>query len=280
LTGGEPLLRRDLTELVARIASIQAITDLALTTNGTHLAEHASRLRSAGLGRVTISLDTLRADRHHRLTRRDNHGTVLAGIDATLAAGFENTKINAVVMRGVNDDELVDLIRFGAEHRAEVRFIEYMDVGGATRWDPAVVVGAAEILERVGRELGHPEPAPSPPSAPARRFTTPDGHCFGIVASTSTPFCSSCDRSRLTADGLWYHCLYAAEGIDLGSVARRELPVDASVGVDPLVERIRSAWERRADQGAVDRLAMDNREPTPVRILRADPHREMHTRGG
>lgn len=274
LTGGEPLLRRDLPELVARVAALQQVTDLAITTNGTLLAGAAEDLRSAGLDRVTVSLDTLRAERHLALTRRDNHADVLAGLDALGAAGFSGTKINTVVMRGVNDDELVDLVQFAPTVGAEVRFIEYMDVGGATHWSPESVVSAAEILERLADALGQVAPAPARSSAPARRYSTTDGHTFGIVASTSTPFCATCDRSRLTSDGRWFHCLYAEQGIDLGRAVRG--------GADTryLEALIRDQWSLRQDQGALDRLGLDDRRATPVRVLRADPHREMHTRGG
>src|SRR6185503_11744478 len=126
LTGGEPLLRHDLPVLVARLAAVPAITDLAMTTNGTRLAPHAGALRAAGLGRLTVSLDTLRPDRYRALTRRDNHASVIEGLAAAGHAGFAGTKINTVVMRGTNDDELPDLVGFAADHRAEIRFIEYM----------------------------------------------------------------------------------------------------------------------------------------------------------
>lgn len=274
LTGGEPLLRRDLPDLVARIAAMGQVSDLALTTNGTLLAGAADDLRLAGLSRVTVSLDTLHAGRHLALTRRDNHADVLAGLEAVAAVGFSSTKINTVVMRGVNDDELVDLVRFARTVGAEVRFIEYMDVGGATRWSPESVVGAAEIIERVSDALGPVAAAAARPSAPARRYSTADGHTFGIVASTSTPFCATCDRSRLTSDGHWFHCLYAEQGIDLGRIVR------GGADTRHLEAFIRDRWSLRQDQGALDRLGLDDRRATPVQILRSDPHREMHTRGG
>jgi cyclic pyranopterin phosphate synthase len=275
LTGGEPLLRRDLPDLVARIAALDGITDLALTTNGTLLGDAASALRAAGLHRVSVSLDTLRPERHHQLTRRDNHGAVLAGIAAAGDAGFTGTKINAVVVRGVNDDEVADLLRFGAAHRAEVRFIEYMDVDGATGWDPRHVVTRSEVLDLITERLGPVRPLPAPPSAPARRYRLGDGTSFGIVASTSAPFCATCDRSRVTADGRWYRCLYATHGDDLRGALRR-----GATGGE-LRDRIVAGWSGRRDQGAVDRLALgDARAATPVEVTRRDPHREMHTRGG
>src|SRR5207253_3057037 len=134
ITGGEPLLRRDLPAVIARIANVDGIDEVSLTTNGTKLAALAAPLRAAGLARVTVSLDTLDPARHRAITGRDNHATVLAGIGAAGGAGFVRTKINTVVLRGVNDDELVDLLDFGATIGAEVRFVVYMDVGGATNW--------------------------------------------------------------------------------------------------------------------------------------------------
>ncbi|HEY7868109.1 MAG TPA: radical SAM protein, partial [Methylomirabilota bacterium] len=149
LTGGEPLLRRDLDRLVRMLAANPHITDLAMTTNGVLLAEQASALRAAGLHRVTVSLDTLREDRFKTLTRRDTHGRVLEGIAAVARAAWPGFKLDTVVMRGVNDDELADLIEYAATVSAEVRFIEYMDVGGATHWSMERVVPRAEMLARL-----------------------------------------------------------------------------------------------------------------------------------
>lgn len=272
LTGGEPLLRRGLSSLVARFAAIGTIDDISLTTNGSQLALHAAALRSAGLSRVTVSLDTMRPARHSVLTRRDNHETVLRGIRTLREVGFSGTKINSVVLRDVNDDELVDLLAFAASVDAELRFIEYMDVGGATTWSTARVVPSAEILDRVGAALGPVTPVETRASAPARRYALSSGQVFGIVASTTEPFCASCDRSRVTADGLWYRCLYAPTGTDLRAILRGGGSVEALV---------RDQWSARADQGAVDRAAMPMREAAvPVELLKRDPHLEMHTRGG
>ena len=274
LTGGEPLLRRDLPSLVARLATRPRIRDLALTTNGVLLADHAAPLRAAGLHRLTVSLDTLHADRFKSLTRYDELDRVLAGMDAA-AEVFPGFKIDTVVIRGVNDDELETILAFGAERRAEVRFIEYMDVGGATHWSMSRVVPRAEILERLSRTFGTIEPVAERSSAPADRFRLPDGTLFGIISSTTQPFCADCDRSRLTADGLWYLCLYAQRGLDL----RKPLREGASAG--ELAQLLESSWQRRADRGAEVRLAARDRTPLiPLDSLRRDPHLEMHTRGG
>src|SRR6185503_11744782 len=192
LTGGEPLLRRDLHLLVGLLATKRGLRDLALTTNGILLAEQAPALKQAGLARLTVSLDTLRPERFHALTRRDDHARVLAGLEAAHAAGFTGTKLNTVVLRGVNDDELVELLAYARERGLEVRFIEYMDVGGATGWSAANVVPHAEIRARIEAELGSSEPDPEDdPNAPAERFVLSDGTRFGIIASTTAPFCSA-----------------------------------------------------------------------------------------
>ncbi len=275
LTGGEPLLRHDLPTLTAMLAQNRDIRDLALTTNGLLLARQAQALKSAGLGRVTVSLDTLRPERMQALARSDRHADVLAGIAAARGAGFP-VKLNTVVIRRVNDDELVDLIEFARTHQAEVRFIEYMDVGGATGWSAEQVVSQREMLERLARRYGTITPLPSgDPAAPAERFQLTDGTTFGIVASTTAPFCRSCDRSRLTADGTWFLCLYAERGIDL-----RE-PLRSGAPESELADLITSTWRNRRDRGAEERLGVRNRSALyQVTALRADPHREMHTRGG
>ena len=274
LTGGEPLLRRDLPTLVQRLAARPAIRDLAMTTNGVLLAANARALRDAGLHRLTVSLDTLRPDRFRSLTRFDELDRVLAGISAA-APLFPGLKLDTVVIRSVNDDELVDLIEFGRQHDAEVRFIEYMDVGGATHWSLSRVVSRREILQRLEAHYGPIAPVDEQSSAPADRYALADGTIFGIISSTTEPFCHSCDRSRLTADGLWYLCLYGAHGTDL----RR--PLRAGATGEQVAQLIRATWEVRSDRGAEERLASRDRAPLiPVDRLRRDPHLEMHTRGG
>ena len=275
LTGGEPLLRRDLPELVRMLAANPRIRDLALTTNGILFAEQAEDLRAAGLHRVTLSLDTLRPERFAALTGRDTHAQVLAGIEAARRLGFPKLKLDSVVLRGVNDDELADLIEYGRGIGAEVRFIEYMDVGGATEWSIDKVYTRAEMLEQLAKRYGAITPLNENSSAPAERFRLPDGAVFGIIASTTTPFCRRCDRSRLTADGLWYLCLYAQAGIDLRQMLR------AGATAKELAARISSVWGARADRGAELRAATGHRGVlVGVEQLRRDPHLEMHTRGG
>ena len=275
LTGGEPLLRKDLDRLVSLLAANPRIKDLAMTTNGVLLAEQATALRAAGLHRVTVSLDTLRPERFKALTRRDSLVQVLEGIEAVGKVGWPGLKLDTVVMRGTNDDELADLIEYGRKVSAEARFIEYMDVGGATHWSMDRVLSRAEMLARIGARYGVIEPVIEETSAPADRYRLPDGYVFGVISSTTEPFCRSCDRSRLTADGMWYLCLYATKGTDLRKALR------GGATRDELKALIVPAWERRADRGAEERLAVVERRPLiQIGELKRDPHLEMHTRGG
>ena len=275
ITGGEPLLRRDLPRLVSLLAARPGIRDLALTTNGVLLAEQARALRTAGLHRITVSLDSLRRDRFKAIARFDELPAVLAGIDAARDAGFDTLKIDTVVMRGRNDDELPALIEYGRARGAEVRFIEYMDVGGATHWTRDAVVSRVEMLARLSEHYGAIAPLPGRDSAPAERFRLADGATFGIIASTTEPFCAACDRSRLTADGLWLLCLYARGGLDLRHPLR-----EGATGAE-LARLIATVWSMRADRGAEERLGSAAREVLiPVAALKRDAHLEMHTRGG
>jgi cyclic pyranopterin phosphate synthase len=274
LTGGEPLLRRNLPELIRMIAHKPGIRDLALTTNGVMLAEHARELRAAGLHRLTVSLDTLRPDRFQALTRFDSLPHVLAGIDEA-GKYFNGIKLDAVVMRGTNEDELVPLMEYARRIGAEIRFIEYMDVGGATRWSRDRVMSRQDMLAALTLEYGTISAIVEDTSAPADRFRLPDGTVFGIISSTTDPFCSKCDRSRLTADGVWYRCLYATAGTDLRT------PLRAGASSDDLLELLRREWSARADRGAEDRLGLSDRSPLiPASSLKKNPHLEMHTRGG
>ena len=274
LTGGEPLVRRELPDLVRLLAAKRAIRDLAMTTNGVLLADQAQALHGAGLHRVTVSLDTLQPARFKALTRSDALDRVFAGIHEA-ARLFPGLKLDTVAMRGVNDDELAPLIEYAKGVGAEVRFIEYMDVGGATRWDPAMVVPRDEILAALTRRYGPIVSIEEDGAATADRFRLPDGTAFGIISSTTHAFCHSCDRSRLTADGMWYLCLYATRGTDLRKLVRSGASVEATR------ELILSVWGEREDRGAEDRLALHHRTPlVPASGLKKDPHLEMHTRGG
>lgn len=275
LTGGEPLLRADLPAFVRLLSRNPRIEDLALTTNGVLLSEMALPLRDAGVQRLTVSLDTLRPERFVALARRDLHARVLDGIRMAAAAGFDELKIDSVIIRGRNNDEVCDLVRFGRDHGAEVRFIEYMDVGGATHWSLDQVVSRAEILASLAETFGEVEPVAARGTAPAERFVLPGGTTVGIIASVTAPFCASCDRSRLTADGIWYRCLYATDGTDLRALLRGGTP-QTIIG-----ETIRDAWSVRRDRGAEVRATLPARGAlVALEHLRRDPHLEMHTRGG
>lgn len=275
LTGGEPLLRQNLPELVRQLSTNKALAEIALTTNGLLLGEQAGSLRAAGLGRINVSLDTLHPDAFLRMTRRDSLATVLGGIDSALQAGFQGTKLDAVVIRGHNENEIVPLIEFARQKGLEIRFLEYMDVGGATGWSAGQVFTRREMLEAISAHYKPVEPVGGQGSAPAERFRLPDGTTFGIIASTTTPFCRACDRSRLTADGMWFLCLYATSGINLREPLRR------GATRAEIAQLIASTWKGRADRGAENRR--DERDRSvfiPLERLRLDPHLEMHTRGG
>ncbi len=274
LTGGEPLLRHDLPTLVSLLRSQLRITDLALTTNGILLARHAGELKAAGLGRVTVSLDTLQPNRMAEFARSERHADILDGISSARQAGL-GIKLNAVVIRGYNDDELLNLIEYGHSVGAEVRFIEYMDVGGATGWSQDQVVSRAEILQLLEQRYGPIRPVRESDWAPAERFMLADGTRVGIIASTTAPFCRTCDRSRLTADGTWLLCLYGETGLDLRETLRTGR-TDQEIAAE-----IADTWRARTDRGAEERAAVPSRGILyQLESLRADPRREMHTRGG
>ncbi|MEW6431856.1 MAG: GTP 3',8-cyclase MoaA [Myxococcota bacterium] len=274
LTGGEPLVRKDLAKLIALLAA-KPLDDLALTTNGILLEELCGELKAAGLTRITVSLDTLSRTRFLKLTRRDLHAQVLAGIAAARRVGLP-LKLDTVLIRGVNDDEVLSLLDFAAKHDAEVRFIEYMDVGGATEWSMDQVVSRQQLLAKLSSALGPVAPLAGRGSAPAERFQLPDGRTFGIIASTTQPFCATCDRARLTADGQLFTCLYATKGLDL------KAPLRSHVGPEALEQLLRETWAGRVDRGAEQRLALrEARGPLATQAqLKTQPHLEMHTRGG
>ncbi len=275
VTGGEPLLRSDLPALVRMLAAIPGIADLAMTTNGVLLRDHAAALRAAGMQRVTVSLDTLDPATFRMLSRRDDLHRTLDGIAAAREAGFTDLKLDTVVIAGVNDHELPALVDYARDIGAELRFIEYMDVGGATHWAKDRVVSRARMLELLSQHFGAIRAIPRADSAPAERFELSTGTTFGIIASVTQAFCATCDRARLTADGMWFLCLYAVHGTDLRALLRGGA-TDAEIA-----GQIAQAWRARSDRGAEERARSPDRQPlAPQSSLRQNPHLEMHTRGG
>ena len=222
LTGGEPLLRPDVVEIVRRINALPVPPRISLTTNALRLVDLAQPLADAGLQRVNVSLDTLDRDRFSRLTFRDRFDDVLAGIRAAQRAGLSPLKVNSVLMRGINDDEAIPMVRHAIEHGWNLRFIEQMplDAGGA--WERSQMVTAAEIFEVLSTEFVL-APVPGRGSAPAEEFTVDGGPAtVGIIASVSKPFCAACDRLRLTADGQIRNCLFARDETDVRATLRDE----------------------------------------------------------
>ncbi len=248
LTGGEPLLRRDLPKLVEMLARRPGL-DLALTTNGSLLARHAGALFAAGLGRLTVSVDAL----DEELFRAANDAeyplaAVLAGIDAAHEAGFPPVKINVVVRRGLNESQIVPIARRFAPRGHAVRYIEYMDVGTTNGWRMDEVVPAAEILERLAAELDLAPVAPAYRGEVARRWRLAEGGGeIGLIASVTQPFCGDCTRARLSADGHLYTCLFARAGFDLRPLLR------GGAGDGELRERLAGVWSRRADRYSEER---------------------------
>src|SRR6266571_3903758 len=221
LTGGEPLVRRDLDRLIRRLANLDGLRDLSLTTNGALLSEQAERLYEAGLRRINVSIDSLKPDRFQALTKRGSLDEVLKGVFAAKKAGFSPIKINAVIIRGTNDDEILDLVEFARSNGLEMRFIEYMDVGNANAWSLEKTVTKKDILETVHSRFPVREVGRANGSAPAVDYEFLDGAGeIGIIGSVTEPFCSSCTRVRLTADGKLVTCLFAETGFDLKALLR------------------------------------------------------------
>ena len=229
LTGGEPTMRAHLPVLVSKLAALRCPdgtpVDLAITTNGATLAQQGDALRAAGIRRINISLDTLQRQRFIELTRRDELDAVLAGIDAAVVAGFDPVKVNCVVMAGVNEDEVVALAGFGRDRGVEMRFIEFMPLDADGRWERERVVTQRQILDAISAAF--PIESTARGHEPAERFRyLDDGGYVGVIASVTQPFCESCDRVRLTAEGGLRNCLFAHEGTDLRSIVRSDASDD------------------------------------------------------
>ena len=252
LTGGEPLLRHGLDDLVGRLVSLPGLEDLGLTTNGYLLAAQAERLRRAGLRRLTVSLDAIDDATFRRLAGVDVPvSSVLAGIDAAIATGFAPVKLNMVVLRGANEDQVLPLARFARQRGLTLRFIEYMDVGPRNRWRREDVVGADEILARVGAAWPLGPAFRGTDSEVAERYRYLDGAGeIGMIASVTRPFCEGCSRVRLTADGRVFTCLFGAPALDLRGLLR------GGARDDELAAAIVPVWRRRDDRYSALRAAL------------------------
>jgi cyclic pyranopterin phosphate synthase len=269
LTGGEPLLRANLAELVGDLTGIAGIDDVALTTNGVLLAQHAAELKANGLQRVTVSLDTLDATVFRRMSGGfDGLDQVLAGIRAAQAAGLAPIKINTVVQRGVNDHTIIDLLEHFRGSGVIVRFIEYMDVGNRNRWAPSLVVPSRELAARIGERWPLEALAGNYPGEVAERYRYADGGGeLGFISSVSQPFCGGCTRARLSSSGVFYTCLFATQGVDL-----RE-PLRAGASDTELLTLIRSTWLGRGDRYSEQRAALQTADTAARKI-------EMYYIGG
>ena len=242
LTGGEPLVRRDLDRLVRQLNELPGL-EVSLTTNGALLGEQAAGLFDAGLHRINVSLDSLRPDRFKEMTKRGDLSEVLAGLDQAKRVGMKPIKINAVIIRGTNDDEIIDLVQFARSNGYEMRFIEYMDVGNANAWTLNKTVTKQEILDAVHKVYPVREVGRDHGSAPAVDYEFLDGSGeIGIIGSVTEPFCSSCTRVRLTADGKLVTCLFSASGFDIKSLLR------TGISDDDLNKYINNLWSLRVDR--------------------------------
>ena len=264
LTGGEPLMRKGLDSLVRMLTPIPGITDIGLTTNGLLLADQAESLFAAGLRRLNVSLDTLDPGRFRELTRRDGIDKVIAGLLAAKAVGFGPIKVNAVAIRGFIEHDAVPLAQFCREHGFELRFIEYMPIG-AESWERGKVVYAHELLEWLERDVAPLSPSPNyDPRAPAMDFDYADGKGrVGIIASLSRPFCRSCNRIRITADGKLRNCLFALNETDVKPMLRRPIPDTVALRT-ALIDSVADKWE--------------GHEINTAKFVK--PLRTMHTIGG
>jgi cyclic pyranopterin phosphate synthase len=250
ITGGEPLVRKDLHRLVGMLASIDGVCDLCLTTNGSLLSEQIGDLAAAGLKRINVSIDTLDPEKFKQITKRGDLDKVLEGLFAAKTLVLQPIKINAVIERGLNDDDIIPLVKFARKHGFSMRFIEYMDVGNANNWISEKIVSKKEILEKISARYPLREVGRDNGTAPAVDYEFTDGiGSFGVIASVTEPFCSSCTRARLTADGKLVTCLFSNHGHDLKSLMR------SGATDEQLVEVISSIWSGRTDRYSDERLA-------------------------
>jgi cyclic pyranopterin phosphate synthase len=249
LTGGEPLVRQDLPVLIEKLAALEGVEDLCLTTNGALLSERIHALKDAGLRRINVSVDSLDPDKFKRMTKRGDLNKVLEGIFAAKQAGLASIKLNAVVERGVNDDDIIPLVEFAREHGFVMRFIEYMDVGNANNWTSAKLVSKREIINKIHARYPLREVGRDQGSAPSVDYEFVDGGGdIGVIASVTEPFCGSCTRLRLTADGKFVTCLFSQLGHDVKALLR------GGAGDDELRAFLASLWQKRADRYSVERL--------------------------
>jgi cyclic pyranopterin phosphate synthase len=249
LTGGEPLVRKNLDHLVASLSRVDGLKDLCLTTNAALLADQIDSLKRAGLKRVNISIDSLDPDRFRRMTKRGDLGKVMDGIFAARAAGLAPIKLNAVVERGVNDGDIIPLVEFSREHGFAMRFIEYMDVGNSNNWTSAKLVTKKEIIDKITARYPLREVGRNQGSAPSVDYEFVDGKGdIGVIASVTEPFCSSCTRIRLTADGKIVTCLFSQLGHDVKARLR------SGASDDEIGNFLSSIWQQRTDRYSVERL--------------------------
>lgn len=250
LTGGEPMARRDLEKLIAQLSALKNAPELCLTTNGSLLADKASALQAAGLLRINVSLDSLKPDRFREITARGDLNKVLDGLFAAKQCGLSPIKINAVIERGVNDDEILDLVAFSRQHGFALRFIEFMDVGNANGWQSDKIVSKQEIIETIHAQFPLREIGRDKGSAPSVDYEFVDGAGdIGVIASVSEPFCSSCTRARITADGKFVTCLFSNTGYNLKALLRNGASDEKILAV---LSRI---WGKRQDRYSEERLA-------------------------
>ena len=246
ITGGEPLLRKDLNLLIKDLKSIDNIKEIALTTNGFLLKKHAQSLKDSGLDRLTVSLDSLNSDSYKKLNGQNlDLNKTLESIEFANSVGFENIKINTVVMKGINEDQIIKLAEFGRKNKLIIRYIEYMDVGNINGWKPEDVVSAKEIIQTIEKKHKLIPLESNYYGEVASRYGFEDGVGeIGIISSVSKPFCADCTRSRITADGLMYTCLFTNKGHDLRTQIRKNSLKD-------LENYIKQIWINRSDQYSV-----------------------------